>query len=321
MKKKILLLFGSLVVLFSQAQNVGIGTETPNASAQLELQSANKGMLVPRVALTAANIAAPVTAPANALLLYNTATSGTGENAVKPGFYYWNSVTSRWVAIATEAGVSPNGSVGFGTWGDCSINNVSEYNPAVAADGESQDLFGFSVSMSGNYAVIGAYGDDGQKGAAYIFFYNGSGWVQQQKLTANDGTAADFFGYKVFIMGNYAFIGAPGDNSSMGSAYVFFFNGITWTQQQKLTASDGAGGDNFGGSVGISGSDAIIGAPGDDVFKGSAYIFHFNAGTWQQLPKLTANDGVANDFFGFSVSVSGNYALVGADHTNTQQGS
>jgi dUTPase len=113
-----------------------------------------------------------------------------------------------------------------------------------------------------------------------------------------------------------------------GSAYVFVRSGTAWTQQTKLTASDGAVDDNFGYSVSISGDYVVIGAYGDDVSyaeQGSAYVFVRSGTTWTHQAKLTASDGVANDYFGFSVSISGDYILVGANSddigTNTEQGS
>ena len=90
------LAFFSLTALLS-AQNVGIGTPTPDASAKLEVTDANRGVLIPRIALTATNAAAPVTTPATSLLLYNTATAGTIPNNVIPGYYYWDGV--KWVRL------------------------------------------------------------------------------------------------------------------------------------------------------------------------------------------------------------------------------
>ena len=104
--------------------------------------------------------------------------------------------------------------------------------------------------------------------------------------------------------------------ASSGSAYIFKRDGTSWSQQQKLTASDGAAGDDFGRSVSISGDYAIIGAYGDDdkgTNSGSAYIFKWNGTGWVQQQKLTASDGAANDWFGHSVSISGDYAIIGAD--------
>lgn len=99
--KKVLLLGALIVVGSSFGQNVGIGTATPNASAKLDVTSTNSGVLIPRVALTAANAAGPVTAPATSLLVYNTATAGAGINAVSPGFYYWDG--ARWVRMSNDA--------------------------------------------------------------------------------------------------------------------------------------------------------------------------------------------------------------------------
>jgi hypothetical protein len=298
------------------SQNVGVGTSTPHASAVLEVQSTNKGMLVPRIALTSANVAAPVSSPADALLVFNTATTGSGSNSVSPGFYYWNAASSRWTAIGGPTNTS---SVGFGTWGDCPGNNISDYNPVAADDGVAGDFLGLDASMSGNYTIVGApYDDIGvniDQGSAYIFYFNGSTWIQQQKLTASDGTANDAFGTRVSMSGNYAIVSslsdAIGANAYQGSAYIYFFNGSTWVQQQKIVAPDGTAGDYFGSSVSISGNYAIIGAASDTP-GGSAYIFFYNGSSWVAQQKLTASDALADDAFGNEVSISGNYAVVGA---------
>ncbi len=199
----------------------------------------------------------------------------------------------------------------------------------IASDGAVGDSFGTSVSISGDYAIVGAVQDDGSRGSAYVFIRNGTTWTQQAKLTANDGAAGDYFGYSVSLSGNYALVGAAVDNGSLGSAYVFIRNGITWTQQAKLTASDGGGGDNFGYSVSISGDYALVGAAYDDIGananQGSAYVFVRSGGTWTQQAKLIASDGAVDDVFGGSVSISGDYALVGAYNNdvglNANQGS
>jgi hypothetical protein len=142
-----------------------------------------------------------------------------------------------------------------------------------------------------------------------------------QKLLAGDGLTNDNFGGNVAMSGGTAVIGAHGDNdkgSMSGAAYVFVHAADgTWSQQAKLTASDGAAMDYFGGSVAVSGDTAVIGADGDDDngdWSGSAYVFARAAdGTWSQQAKLTAADGAADDSFGTSVSVSGGTAVIGAD--------
>lgn len=88
---------------FGFTQNVGINSTgaTPAPSAMLDISSTNSGLLIPRVALTATNVAGPITSPATSLLVYNTATAGTTPNNVVPGYYYWNG--TRWVPFSTAA--------------------------------------------------------------------------------------------------------------------------------------------------------------------------------------------------------------------------
>ena len=157
----------------------------------------------------------------------------------------------------------------------------------LADDGAPNDLFGFDVALSGNTAVIGANKVDDDirgvdVGAAYVFTRSGNSWHQQAKLTANDGAAKDEFGGKVALSNDTAVIGAifhddKGDNS--GSAYVFSRSGTTWSQQAKLTASDGAAGDVFGWSIALSGDTVVIAATRNDDRgneSGSAYVFEIN---------------------------------------------
>ena len=145
--------------------------------------------------------------------------------------------------------------------------------------------------------------------------------VPEQKISASDGATIDFFGRSVSISGDVAIVGASQDDdngSKSGSAYVYRLIGGTWTLEKKLTASDGAAEDFFGVSVSISGDVAIVGAYWDDDngnSSGSAYIYQRNWGgadNWGELTKLTASDGTAYDYFGESVSISGDVAIVGA---------
>ncbi len=197
----------------------------------------------------------------------------------------------------------------------------TEQAKLTASDGAAEDFFGISVSISGDYAVIGAYCDDdngSNSGSAYIFHRSETTWTQQAKLTASDGAYEDYFGTSVSISGDYALIDAHRDDdngNNSGSAYIFHRNGTTWTQQAKINASDGADQDHFGYPVSISGDYALIGSYRDDdngYNSGSAYIFHRSGTTWTQQAKLTASDGSAEDYFGISVSISGDYAVIGA---------
>jgi hypothetical protein len=203
----------------------------------------------------------------------------------------------------------------------------------VASDGAAGDLFGDSVAISGNTAIVGSPLDDdsgSNSGSAYVFVRNGSTWTQQAKLVASDGAAGDLFGNFVAISGNTVIIGASGNDdagSNSGSAYVFVRNGSTWTQQAKLLASDGAAGDLFGDSVAISGNTAIVGSPLDDdsgSASGSAYVFVRNGSMWSQQAKLRASDGAEGDFFGVPVAINGDTAVVGSrldDDSGTNSGS
>lgn len=197
----------------------------------------------------------------------------------------------------------------------------------VASDGQSADHFGVSVSINGDDAIVGAWGDDDTNhdaGSAYVFKRNGETWVQQAKLVAPDGESADHFGVSVSISGDDAIVGANLDDDRVvngGSAYVFKRSGDAWIRQARLVASDGYVGDvGFGVSVCISGDDAIVGADGYfGMSSGLACVFNRHGDAWTQQAKLVASDGKLWDRFGYSVSISGDYAIVGAD-TNDEKG-
>ena len=190
-----------------------------------------------------------------------------------------------------------------------------------ASDAAADDRFGFSVSVSGETAIVGAYWDDNpreESGSAYVFVRDGTGWTQQAKLAAADAAPFDQFGRSVSVSGETALVGANNSLSfaESGSAYVFVRNGTTWTRQAKLTAPDATTGDRFGASVSVSGETAIIGArrAEDDAGfeKGAAYVFVRNGTAWTRQAKLTATDAGVFDDFGDSVALSGNTAVVGA---------
>ncbi len=198
-----------------------------------------------------------------------------------------------------------------------------------AADSTDILSFGTSVSISGNYAIVGIQDQYVNPGAAYIFYNNEGIWEQQAKLTTYDGDVPDLFGFSVCISGDYAIVGAFIDDLDQGAAYVFEKPAGGWsdmTQTAKLTASDAASGDNFGYSVSISGDYVVVGAygAGDGSYVGAAYIFEKPATGWAdmtQTAKLTASDGDDNDDFGIKVSISGDYAIVGASQRWYDHGS
>ena len=190
----------------------------------------------------------------------------------------------------------------------------------TASDAASSDQFGTSVSLSGDAALVGAPGDDGNSGAAYVLRFDGTNWTEEAKLIASDRAFGDQFGGAVSISGDVALIGASFDadaGTNAGSTYVFRFDGTTWVEEAKLIAAPVTFGDRFGVSVSVSGDVALIGAFGDDqqaFGAGAAYVFRFDGMTmtWVEEAKLLASDGGPSDIFGFSVSVCGDVALVGA---------
>ena len=140
--------------------------------------------------------------------------------------------------------------------------------------------------------------------------------LNERKLTASDGAQGDIFGDKVASSGSTIVVGARGDDNVQGAAYIFERHGGSWVETQKLTASDGAAGDQFSDSVAVSGSTMVVGAPiktiGAHFAQGAAYVFQRQGGSWIETQKFTASDGSVFDFFGKSVAISGSTIVVGA---------
>ena len=223
----------------------------------------------------------------------------------------------------------------------------SDVTKIVPSDRAEDDRFGYSIAISGDYAIVGActeeQDDAGENtlsnaGSAYIFHRDGSTWTQQQKIVASDRATSDAFGSAVAISGDYAIVTAPAEDENeagentlnrSGSAYIFHRNGSTWTQQQKIVASDRAIQDNFGASAAISGDYAIVGTSsesedgaGENTLDGagSVYIFHRNGSTWTQQQKIVASDRTESARFGRSAAISGDYAIVGATDDKDEAG-
>jgi len=218
-----------------------------------------------------------------------------------------------------------------GTW--------TQVQKIVASDREYDDWFGNSVAISGDYAIIGAYGEDEDEtgantlesaGSVYVFKNISGTWTEVQKIVASDRASDDYFGYSVDIYGDYFVVGAYMEDenasggatmSNAGSAYIFYNNAGTWEQTQKIVASDRYQHDYFGYAVAVDNDLLIVGAYNEDEnvagsgslnSAGSAYIFKNNAGTWAQMQKIVASDRAESDYFGWSVDICGDYAIVGA---------
>ena len=182
----------------------------------------------------------------------------------------------------------------------------------TAADGAANDK---SISIGRSCSYRRFWGRKQQRFCLYIRFY-GTSWNQTQKLTADDGVFDDRFGVGVSLSGDRALIGADQDDGidrNSGSAYIFDFDGTSWNQSQKLTASDEAAEDRFGFEVSISGDLALIGARrnSENGDESGAYVFYFDGTDWSELNKLVASDGAERDALGSNLFLSGNVAFVG----------
>ncbi|MDZ7796732.1 MAG: FG-GAP repeat protein [Candidatus Marinimicrobia bacterium] len=184
----------------------------------------------------------------------------------------------------------------LGSFASVNAGNWELISKIVASDRRTEDYFSSDLAISGNFAIVGAYREDQHAdeggfledaGAAYIFRFNGSDWVQMQKLTAPVRVAEDHFGYTVDICGNYAIIGAPRKDDTdtdygEGVAFVYYYDGSSWVMQDKLMSNDRRVGDHFGYSVALNEDHAVIGAIYEDENEdgvdsissaGSAYVF------------------------------------------------
>ena len=203
----------------------------------------------------------------------------------------------------------------------------------VAYDGLAGDRFGWSVALSGDTALVGAYlKDDGgiDGGAAYAFRRTGTTWASAVKLprTAHRAQGQENFGVAVEIEGDRALVAAYLDDLDPGDAEVLPVGSVTvyerapaigpgdvWTEGALLVASDGAANDRFGRSIALSGDTALIGAYQDDDggnASGSAYVFVRGPSGWSEQQKLVPQDHEAGDWFGYAVSLLGDRALIGA---------
>jgi len=187
-------------------------------------------------------------------------------------------------------------------------------------DGVAYGGFGFAASMSGDghYAVIGAPGK-GPGGSAYFYARQGSTWIQQAELAADDSTLGQNFGWSVALDedGDTALIGAPFKiqfrAQGRGEAFVFTRTGTSWRQAARLIAADGAINDFFGISVSLGGNLAIVGAAGRSNSTGAVYVFTGSGSRWTQQAQLTARDGMPGDYLGWCVAHGhGETVLVGA---------
>jgi len=222
--------------------------------------------------------------------------------------------------LAGPLGDSPGAAYVFQRTGD-------EWLPderLTALAGSTNDFFGRAAAIHLPFIIVGADGEDGTDGAAYVFVRGIESWSPQIRLFADDASPFANFGASVAIDFNHAVVGAPRDKNTCpdedpvtpcGAAFVYQRTGPVWSGQARLAAGDTHQGQLFGKSVAIDVDTILVGAAEDNHAggdSGAAYVFERTAGAWIERAKLTASDAAAADRFGWAAAVDGEYALVGA---------
>lgn len=251
--------------------------------------------------------------------------------ASKPGdhFGYSVAISASYIVVGNRSLLISG--VAEGSQGAAYVYTLFRGNWSLSAtlkptDGEFFDDFGASVAVYDNQIIVGAphhtNGSGNWEGAAYVFTGSGTSWAQRAKGLASNRSRAlrSEFGQSVAISGNYVLVGAPLENETAttfigrGAAYEFAVSGSSWVEVNRFTGL--VEGDHFGSSVSISGDYAIVGAPDSFVNEGervgAVSIFFRSGSTWARQAFLRSNTPKHGDKFGISVSISGDYAIVGA---------
>src|SRR2546430_6405570 len=181
--------------------------------------------------------------------------------------------------------------------------------------------FGASVAIDGETLVVGALQDTDQgpdAGAAYVFVRSGTSWSPQAKLTADNFSPGNLFGFSVAISSGTVAVGSPYDDDAglnAGAVYIFTRSGTIWSEQTELFGNTAANDDRLGWSVALDGDTAVAGAPRNLYFAdvpGSAHVFVRSGTTWNEQARLVASDGAATDGFGSAVGFKGDTAVIGS---------
>lgn len=280
------------------------GDTVMQKSAMLEVKSNERGFLPPRMSSQERRA---IASPAAGLMVYDTS---------KQKMYVYT--TAGWKSLMYEVT-------------DVNYNALSQITkPATLNSG---GLFGFTVDLEGDYALIGAptnsIGGEQRRGTVYCYYFDGDEWLKSQELTSPDGKAGDNFGQNVLIHGSFAFIGAPfadnGENADDGSVYVYQRVNNQWTYFSKLVGGSSSNGDLFGIDIAASGNTLAIGASSDDIGvnenQGSVYMFEWNGAAWIQTQKLyTLSGGNSEDYFGGRVHLQDSLLFVGNEYSPSYYG-
>lgn len=186
----------------------------------------------------------------------------------------------------------------------------------LASDARGGENFGVDVAMDGDVLVVGSWGGGADfEGAAYVFRFDGSAWIEEAKLEASDGARHDRFGGSVAVDGDVVAVGAQsaaGRAGHAGAVYVYRFDGGQWREEAKVVASDGAASDFFH-EVAIVGDTLLVGAFGADGAEpdeGAAYVYRYDGVGWVEQQKLRSPAPGRYGYFASEVTLTQDFALV-----------
>lgn len=234
-------------------------------------------------------------------------------------------VDGRWAVVGAPGAGSQGPNTGAARFFHFENGAWIPRNAVLASDATADVGFGHSVAIDGTWAVIGTGFNSGlPTGAAYVFEFDGTDWVEKRKVVGSDATA--LFGYTVDIDGDRIIVGDPGDSrfgNQAGAAYIFRREGAafpTFVEEKKLLGGLVDEDDNFGLGVALSGDWAVVGAPGHAFDAGFAYAFQYTGSTWIQNNKFEPADLVPSDYFGVAVDIDDTRVVIGSPNDNAPAG-
>jgi FG-GAP repeat len=196
------------------------------------------------------------------------------------------------------------------------IQNPPNPVPATGLPNPTVGSLGYSVAISGEVAIVGAPGVSNGTGAVFLYRHVGRSWPLQAEFTDPRNQTLDEFGWSVAIAsssaGTYAAVGASAGNGNVNIVYIYQLLHGKWRQQTALQDPGASDLDNFGDSVAITPNTLVVGAPCVGNERGKFYVWLRFGERW--VPEAVESNPAnkPRQWFGASVSISGNNILVGA---------
>ncbi|HUF10748.1 MAG TPA: T9SS type A sorting domain-containing protein [Rhodothermales bacterium] len=192
----------------------------------------------------------------------------------------------------------------------------------VSSSAAGNQEFGGSLDLDGSVAVIGAARDDDgftlDRGAAFVFRYDGDSWSEEAMLMSSTPSFYNYFGSDVAISGDVILVSEIGGDallSNAGNVNVFRYSAGVWEEETVLTPPTGIGNENFGSAVDVDGQVAAVSAPRttvDSTHQGAVHVYRNSGSEWTEEAMLTASDPGISNLFGASISIDGDRMLIGA---------